>query len=488
MLFNSYIFVLLFLPVVLVGYYLLNHFKLYRMSSIFLLGMSLWFYAYFNIIYLAIIVASIVINFLFYKIFTTTRLSKWINKILLIIAISLNVGALFYFKYWDFFIENINSLFATDFALKRLILPLGISFFTFQQLSFIIDSYKKEAPHYDFVNYALFVAYFPQLIAGPIVTHEELVPQLLDKTNRKPNWENLAKGLYVFAIGLGKKVLIADIFGNAVNWAFGNLSSLNSVDAIVSMLAYTIQIYFDFSGYCDMATGIAKMMNIDLPQNFDSPYKSLTITEFWKRWHMTLTRFFTKYVYIPLGGNRKGQARQLLNTMIVFLISGFWHGANWTFVVWGALHGIFNVCTKAFKRFFDQLHPALNWMTTFLFVNITWIFFRADSISNAWTIIQKICQLDLAPINTNLIDAFKLIELEQLSTLLLHASFSTLYKYIYFISFFILAYVLILGTKNTREKMLAFKPSIRTSIIIVILLVWSIFSMSGMSTFLYFNF
>ncbi len=487
MLFNSYIFVLLFLPTVLIGYYSLNHFKLYRLSSLFLLGMSLWFYAYFNIAYLPIIVASIVINFLFYKLFENIS-NKWIRKLLLILAVILNIGVLFYFKYYDFFFENINALFDTEFTLKRLILPLGISFFTFQQLSFVIDSYKNEAPKYDFINYALFVTYFPQLIAGPIVTHDELVPQLTDDKKRKLNWDNLAGGLYMFAMGMGKKVLIADVFGNAVNWAYGNLSSLNSVDAVVAMLAYTIQIYFDFSGYCDMATGIAKMMNIDLPQNFNSPYKSFTIIEFWKRWHMTLTRFFTKYVYIPLGGNRKGQVRMLANTMIVFLVSGLWHGANWTFILWGAFHGIFNVLTKVFKGFFDKLHPAFNWIITFLFVNVTWVFFRANSISDALFVIRKMCQLDLGPINTELVNAFNLLGIETLSEIFFKVPLSSIYSYVYFVGFFLFAFVLTLGFKNAKEKMDAFCPSIVKSVFTLIVLVWSIFSMSGMSTFLYFNF
>jgi len=487
LLFNSYIFVLLFLPLTLMGYYSFNHFGLYRLSSLFLLGMSLWFYAYFNISYLPIIVSSIIVNYLLYKLFERIFV-KWIRKALLILAIVLNIGVLFYFKYYDFFFENINSLFATDFTLKHLVLPLGISFFTFQQLSFVIDSYKKEAPKYDIINYALFVTYFPQLIAGPIVNHDELVPQLKDNEKRKLNWDNLAKGLYMFALGMGKKVLIADVFGNAVNWVYGNISALNSVDAFIGMLAYTIQIYFDFSGYCDMATGIAKMMNIDLPQNFNSPYKAFTIIEFWKRWHMTLTRFFTKYVYIPLGGNRKGKPRMLANTMIVFLVSGLWHGANWTFILWGALHGVFNVLTKIFKNFFDKLHSAFNWIITFVFVNVTWIFFRANSISDAVYIIRKICQLDLKPINAEIVNAFELIGIETLSEITLSKPLSDIYTYIYLVGFFLIAFVLLLGFKNAKEKMDEFRPCVTKSLITVVLLVWSIFSMSGMSTFLYFNF
>lgn len=487
MLFNSYIFILVFLPLVLTGYFSFNHFKLYRLSSVFLLMMSLWFYSYFNVKYLPIILSSIVVNYLFYKLFER-NLPSLITKIVLLMALVFNIGVLLYFKYYDFFFENVNAIFQTDFSLKHLMLPLGISFFTFQQLSFVIDSYRNESPKYDFVNYALFVTYFPQLIAGPIVTHDELVPQLLDPQKRAVNMENLAKGLYMFALGMGKKVLIADVFGNAVNWGYGNIGALNSVDALVIVFAYTIQIYFDFSGYCDMATGMAKMMNIDLPQNFNSPYKSFTIIEFWKRWHMTLTRFFTKYVYIPLGGNRKGQVRMLANTLIVFLVSGLWHGADWTFVLWGGLHGIFNVITKTSKRFFEKMHPALSWIITFVFINITWIFFRADSISDALTLIHRVCELDFGPINTNLVTVFELVEIETIASLLLGTPLHNIHKYIYIVGFFAIAYILLLGFKNAKEKMDTFKPTLRNSITTVILLVWSIFSMSGMSTFLYFNF
>lgn len=323
MLFNSYIFILLFLPVTLIGYYIFNKFKKYKLAKTFLLVMSIWFYAYFNITYLPIIITSIIFNFMIYKGMQKDKLNK---KILLIIGIIFNIGMLIYFKYFDFFIENINVLFKTDFALKHILLPLGISFFTFQQVSFVIDSYKQEVPSYKILDYALFVTFFPQLIAGPIVSHDEIVPQFEDLQNKKLNFDNFAKGIYAFTLGLAKKVLIADMFGKIVNYGFINAGGLNTTNAILVMLAYTFQIYFDFSGYCDMATGIGLMFNIKLPMNFNSPYKSLNIIEFWKKWHITLTRFFTKYVYIPLGGSKKGTARTYANIFIIFFLSGIWHG------------------------------------------------------------------------------------------------------------------------------------------------------------------
>ena len=237
----------------------------------------------------------------------------------MIFAVAVNLGIIGYFKYMDFFIENVNAVAGTDWPLKHIMLPLGISFFTFQQISFIVDTYRGQVPRYDFLTYACYVTFFPQLVAGPIVTHDELVPQLLDTSKKKIDWDNMAKGFYIFAMGLGKKVLIADVFGGAVNLGYGNIATLQATNAIVVMFAYSIQLYFDFSGYCDMAIGLGKMLNIDLPLNFDSPYKSLNLADFWNRWHMTLGRFFTRYVYIPLGGNRKGNMRTYFNIFIVFL-------------------------------------------------------------------------------------------------------------------------------------------------------------------------
>lgn len=354
MLFNSYIFILLFLPICIIGYFGLNHFKKFTLAQLYLLILSLWFYGYFNPSYLLIIAMSILSNYLLsYAMARTVK--PILKKAELLIGIAFNLGILFYYKYYDFFIENINALFATDYSLKHILLPLGISFFTFQQLSYVIDAYRGEVSEYRFLQYASFVVYFPQLVAGPIVTHDELIPQFMDESKKQFCWDHFEKGLYIFALGLAKKVLIADVFGNAANWGFSNIPLLDGTNAALTALAYTIQIYFDFSGYCDMAIGIGQMMNIDLPVNFDSPYKAVTITDFWSRWHKTLTRFFTKYIYIPLGGNRKGLLRTCINIMIVYLCSGFWHGANWTFVLWGCMHGLFSIITRCCSRFFRKI-------------------------------------------------------------------------------------------------------------------------------------
>ena len=400
MLFNSYIFVLLFLPACLAGYYMFHHIGRHRLAQCYLLVMSLWFYGYFNVNYLAVILSSIAVNYAVYRLLKK-NFGQRLRKAVFLLAIVFNIGILFYFKYYDFFIENINSLFHTDFHLKALLLPLGISFFTFQQLSFVIDAYRGQVPDYGPLEYMLFVTYFPQLIAGPIVTHDELVPQFQDPSRWRIDWKNFCCGAYIFAMGMAKKVLLADTFGRAVSWGFGDIGSLNSIDAFLVMLSYTFQIYFDFSGYCDMAVGIGKMMNIDLPVNFNSPYKALTITEFWDRWHITLTRFFTKYVYIPLGGSRKGKYRTYLNVMIVFLLSGIWHGANWTFILWGGLHGLYQVI-GALLKFLRARAAALlrldresasagigKVLITFLLVNFAWIFFQAPDLTSVLSICKR---------------------------------------------------------------------------------------------------
>ena len=484
-LFNSYIFVLFFLPVTIIGYFLLNKLKLHKVAMLLLLGMSLWFYGYFNYTYLLIMVGSILVNFLIYKGFDKLKNKTALRKSLLVFGLTLNIGVLFYFKYFNFFIDNINAIFRTDFFVETILLPLGISFFTFQQLSFVIDAYKNEVPQYNLINYACFVTFFPQLVAGPIVTHDELVPQFGDTSKKSFNWDNFAQGLYAFTLGLSKKVLIADVIGNVANWGYANISALNTTDAFVVTLAYTIQIYFDFSGYSDMAIGMGKMLNIDLPLNFNSPYKALTINEFWSRWHMTLTRFFTRYIYIPLGGNRKGNGRTYLNIMIVYLVSGIWHGANWTFIFWGICHGLFCVITRHFNDRFKALHPALNWIITFSFVSLTWVFFRADSMSDAFLMVQKLFSADFGSINPELVSSIMTAEWTFLSS---QISFVANHSVLILLGYILLSLFIVLGAKNIHERLQTFKPKAITSLYVSILLVWCILSFSGVSTFLYFNF
>lgn len=487
MLFNSYIFILVFFPLCLCGYFGLNHFKKYTLAQAFLLGMSLWFYGYFNPEYLLIILTSIVFNYLATLLMSKTA-APFLRKAELVCAVLLNIGILFYFKYFDFFLINVNRFAHTDFTLRNILLPLGISFFTFQQVSYVVDAYRGEVSRYNFLQYASFVAYFPQLIAGPIVTHDELIPQFMDPEKKRFNWDNFARGLYLFVLGLAKKVLIADTFGIAANWGFSNIPALDTTNAILASLAYTIQIYFDFSGYCDMAIGIGQMMNLDLPVNFDSPYKALTISEFWHRWHKTLTRFFTKYIYIPLGGSRNGQLRTYINVMIVYLVSGIWHGANYTFILWGILHGVFSVVYRWKKESFDKFHPVFNWMLTFCFVSATWVFFRADSIGDALMLFRKVFVMEFGPISEGIVNAFLLPEIQLLIRNIPALAWPNFQPASLVLIFYTGAAVLILGARNAHVHMDTFRPTALNFLGISLLLTWCILSFSGVSTFLYFNF
>lgn len=491
MLFNSYIFIFAFLPITLLGYFGLHKLKKHTMAKIFLCIMSLVFYAYFNLSYLAIIVSSIVINFLGSKYVLNKFKQGRLKKLLFIILLLLNIGILVYYKYFDFILLNINTVFKSSFDAMNILLPLGISFFTFQQLSFVIDSYKgKKVVDYKFIDYALFVTFFPQLIAGPIVLHDEIVPQFEDEENHKVKAENMAKGLMTFAFGLAKKVLIADLFGNVVSLGFQDINSLNTLTALLTMFSYTIQIYFDFSGYCDMATGIALMFNIKLPMNFNSPYKAITIVDFWKRWHITLTRFFTEYVYIPLGGNRKGKIRTYINVFIIFLLSGIWHGANYTFIVWGIMHGIGNIITRIFKEKIEKQNVVLMWIITFVFINLTWVMFRANSVSEAMLFYKKLICFNFEDMTllTKIIDIFNIVEITWLYEILPKIKMLFTNYHILIQAFIVFALIAILGMKNTNERIENFKPNKRTAIVVAILSVASIMSLSQVSTFLYFNF
>ncbi len=480
MLFNSYEFILMFLPITLILYFTCNHFHRYALGKCILVIASFYFYAYFNWSYFMIIASSIAINFVINKCMRYLSDKKVIKKLLLMGGLLANIGLLFYFKYFDFLITNLNLVFGQDWNLLNVVMPLGISFFTFQQLSYLVDSYRGEVPDYNLLDYALFVSFFPQLVAGPIVLHDEMVPQFANEHNKTFCFDNFSKGLYALSIGLMKKVIIADTFGKIVDFGFGNPGNLGSLESIMVILAYTIQIYFDFSGYCDMATGIALMFNIELPQNFNSPYKAADIGEFWKRWHMTLTRFLTKYIYIPLGGNRKGVARTYVNIFLVFFISGIWHGAGYTFILWGMLHGLASVCNRIFKKQVERIPFFVKWVTTFVFLNITWTYFRAPSIAAAhqvfaglfrggWTISAELTETLLQPF-------FISIPSQILSFVVVMAAF------------FILAFIIAFFTKNTTQQLQVFKPTLWSGIATYLMLVISVLSLSGVSSFLYFNF
>jgi D-alanyl-lipoteichoic acid acyltransferase DltB (MBOAT superfamily) len=451
--------------------------------------MSMWFYGYNSIKYLAILIISILLNYVIVELmYKAEGKSGILKRLLFILGSALNIGILFYFKYYDFFIENVNAVFKSNFGFLELSLPLGISFYTFQQLSYVIDSYRGESEKYSLLEYSAYVSFFPQLIAGPIVYHNELIPQLKDKINHRLDYENLSRGIYTFALGLAKKVLIADTFSKVVNIGYDNIASLNCISAIIVMVCYSFQIYFDFSGYCDMACGIGYMFNIELPINFNSPYKAASISEFWDRWHMTLTRFFTKYVYIPLGGSRKGKIRTYINVLIVFFVSGVWHGANWTFILWGVINGLGNIFDRLFGRFFKCIPRAVKVVITFGFSTFAWSLFRADSIEQARNLWERLKYYDSLIVFEQITETFNdLVEIK----FIYRAGFGNLieaYPALPILVFLIIILLACFCMRNTQEKASDGKYSGGRIATTVILMIWSIVSLSDVSEFLYFNF
>ncbi len=390
MVFSSYLFLFAFLPLVLGGYYLLSLFKNPIYQRLFLIGASLFFYGYFNPSYLLIIVVSIFINYLLASGISGSK--GTFQTVLFWLGVLFNVGLLGYFKYRDFFVENINALFHTSFVLKHIALPLGISFFTFQQLSFLVSIRKGEEKLERFDDYCIFVLFFPQLVAGPIVLYSEMVPQFKDPQRRYWNWENASKGMYIFIIGLFKKAVIADTLALFADTGFAS-QSLGFCAAWATSLSYTFQVYFDFSGYSDMAVGLGKLFNIDLPFNFRSPYQSESISEFWRRWHITLGRALQSYIYFPLGGSRNGKLRTYRNLLLTFLVSGLWHGAAWTFVLWGLLHGLVNALERVFAKPLSHVPHWVRVGCTFLIVNALWVLFRAESFESAAVVYRGMVDL-----------------------------------------------------------------------------------------------
>ena len=331
---------------------------------------------------------------------------------------------------------------------------MGISFFTFQQIAWLVDSFCMETGDYSFWDYFLFTVYFPKIAMGPILLHGEFMPQLKDPSRLKADSRNMAEGLMILAVGLFKKVILAEFFAGPVNWGYAQVEILSSTDAFLVMLAYTFQLYFDFSGYCDM-----------------SP------VEFWKRWHMTLTRFLRTYIYFPLGGSRKGSLRTYMNIMIVFLVSGFWHGAAWTFILWGALHGAAQALNRVFKRQWENLHTAFRWMATFLFVNLTWVIFRSESISQAKLFLKRLLDFGNMQINPSFMDSFKMVELPLWLTG--HRVFTVLGLYG-------IVLCLVMNARNMGETEL--RPTFLRGAGTARLRVWSVLSLAGISGFIYFQF
>lgn len=487
MLFNSYIFIFLFFPLVVIGYYILHHLEKPKMAMGYLFLMSLWFYGYNSIEYLVILLVSILLNYMVVELLDRTE-RLFIRRFLLLAGLLINLGILFYYKYYDFFIENVNKWFKTDYTFLRLLLPLGISFYTFQQLSYVIDFYKKECEKYKFLEYAAYVTFFPQLIAGPIVYHDELIPQLRDPKNYKPDYENMSRGLYAFSLGLAKKVLIADTLSKIVTIGYEDIRYINMMTVIIVTVCYSLQIYFDFSGYCDMAYGIGYMFNVRLPYNFNSPYKAVSVTDFWDRWHMTLTRFFTKYVYIPLGGSRKGKIRTYVNVMLVFFVSGIWHGANWTFIYWGLLNGAANVADKIMGRFFRRIPRLIRKIVMFVLATYAWALFRAPSVSQAKRMWRHFKRFAGGVVYAPVYETFNNLTEVRILYRLGFGGLIERFPLLPIVMFILILIIACFYFKNTQEKVEEGRYGVWRGIVTIGLLFWSVFSLSDVSEFLYFNF
>lgn len=401
MLFSSSVFIFIFLPVSFFVYFLLNHKRFIYAGKCWLVVCSIFFYGYWDKSYIPLLIASVLFNFIAGKTaspFAYTSLSQKTKKTILFIAIAINLAFLCHYKYTNFLIENINNLTNQDINFKTIILPLGISFYTFTQIAFLVDSYKGLAKEYDFVNYALFVTFFPHLIAGPILHHKEMMSQFKSKWTLSIRYRNIFMGLFIFSIGLFKKIVIADSFASFANLGFSPSAEHDFFSAWATSLSYTFQLYFDFSGYCDMAIGVALLFNIWLPLNFNSPYKSFDIQDFWRRWHITLGRYLRDYIYIPLGGSRCSQTRIYINLFFTFVLGGLWHGASWMFIIWGAMHGGALMIHRFWKQCGFSMPKPIAWLVTFMFVNVAWVFFRAQSLDEALKILKGM--VDLESVNT----------------------------------------------------------------------------------------
>lgn len=401
MIFSSPEFIFIFLPVTALFFVLFSRYSSNFISLSFLVLASFYFYRSSPFGNIAILCGSILLNFCLGKLLSDTapftNLSRFTRKGILALGIFCNLSLLCYYKYIDFIIVNINTTANANLPLLQLALPLAISFFTFQQIGYLVDSYLGKIKNSQLLHYFFFISFFPQLIAGPILRYNKISPQFNAVGSVRINWENIAQGVTIFGLGLFKKVIIANSFAATVNQGFKNPQNLDFFQAWATSLGYTFQLYYDFSAYSDMAIGCALLFNIRLPINFDSPYKALSIQDFWQRWHITLSHWLRDYLYIPLGGNRKGYSRTLSNLGVTFLIAGIWHGAGWTFIVWGLLHGSAMVAHRLWQSCNIQLPKFCSWLLTFAFINIAWVFFRAPHISEALEIIKAMFSFKIVP-------------------------------------------------------------------------------------------
>ena len=485
MYFNSYVFILFFLPLSVIGYFLLQKRGWRKAAAVYIIGMTLWFCGYGNPWNTVIFVLLIFMNYGFVillrqkrnrteaagsgeKVSDTkkgSRQKKWV----LTAGILLDVVILIFFKFSGR-------------------LPLGISFYTFQLIAYLVDTYRGKCEDQTLFEYLQFMCFFPRFLQGPIVLQEDFIPQLRAENRSILSYDHLGRGFYSFALGLGKKVLLADSLAKIVSQGYADVTALNSTEALLVMVCYSLQLYFDFSGYCDMASGIALMFNVNLPVNFHSPYKAASISEFWDRWHMTLTRFFTRYVYIPLGGSRKGTARTLLNIMIIFLLSGFWHGTNWTFLVWGALHGLCMVFERVTGYEKWKIPHVLKVAWNFVLTTFAWSIFRAESLSQAGQLWNRLFTGEIGKISGQITSVFNdtmeirlLVRMKLLPFLSGHPGVPA-------VAMTVVLLIACFLMKNTTQKTEQMKWNAWKMLVTVGLIFWSVMSLADITQFLYVNF
>jgi len=498
MLFNSYEFLFAFLPAALFCFFLLGRLEKPLAAVGFLSVASLAFYAWWNPLYLPLLLGSIVFNYAVGRHLCKNPQQLASDKAVLWLGIVGNLLLLGYFKYAGFFAISANSLFGTHLPIAQIVLPLGISFFTFTQIAYLVDAYRKEVREYSFVHYALFVTFFPHLIAGPVLHHAEIMPQFGQPGTFRLNAENFAIGLSIFAIGLFKKVVLADgiaEFATPVFAAAQQGQPLTFLAAWGGALSYTFQLYFDFSGYSDMAIGLARLFGIVFPANFNSPYQATSIIDFWRRWHMTLSRFLRDYLYIPLGGSRCSPIRCHANLMATMLLGGLWHGAGWTFVLWGGLHGLYLVINHFWRalrerhlaaiRVPDMLGRWLGRLLTFLAVVVAWVFFRAESMDAALAILRGMAGLNgVTKVDPNY---FGILELKWLLSLFIIVWSLPNIQHIFY------RYRPALETypgevSPPRQRWQIWQPDMKWALVTASLLMLALINITHLSEFLYYQF
>lgn len=481
MLLNSKIYIFLFLPCVLLGYFAFARYRRPQLSTYWLLIASFAFYSYYNISNLPIILLSITVNIAISRLLLYNR-----RKAYVVAGLAFNILYLSYFKYYNFIVDNVNVLFDLGLPKIQTELPLGISFFCFTQIAYLVDCFRSAVKTNSPLYYPLFVTYFPHLLAGPIIHHSDVIPQFQKLKTKIFSNKNMSIGIFLFSIGLFKKVVVADSMSVWADYIFDYPSKATFITAWAASFAYTLQIYFDFSGYTDMALGSSYMLNIKIPFNFNSPYKARNIKDFWNRWHITLSKFLRDYIYIPLGGSKMGLPSTLSNILVTFIICGIWHGAGWTYIVWGALHGIGSVVFRLFSLLKIHIQKHVAWLITMAFVNFCWVFFRSSTLPDAFGFIKAMTLQGkiVLPIYLN----------HSLSFL---SPYGVSFGYIDLpfqrqtFVFFVLAVAIVLYPKNSIQFIEHFQPSLFSTSIVICCIVCSfsiLFSNTVPSQFIYFIF